>query len=75
MHIYHLVNHTNVPYDSYDAFVIIATSEEKARAIANEESADEGRLWGERELASCTVIGRARSGASEGIVVGSFNAG
>ena len=74
MYLYHLSTNCG-DYDSYDAFVVAARSEEEARNFANEQFADEGPIWMDVKLASCVVIGRACSNVTAGVVLGSFNAG
>jgi len=64
-----------VGYDENEAFVIAARSVEEARNFANEQAADEGRIWTDSECVSCVVIGRACSAVNAGIILASFNAG
>ena len=64
----------NVGWDEYDAFIIMASSELKARQLANEGSADEGHLWTDISIVKANPIGQTEE-TVERVVLGSFNAG
>ena len=78
MYIWHLTRHedTGWDYDEVISWVIIASSEDQARALAAEGPGDEGaRFWLEPSLSICKLIGTALYGEPSGIVVRSFHAG
>lgn len=59
-------------YDAFDGHAIRAATEDRARELANQKAADEGRIWLDPEKTLCrelTVDG------PEGIVLSDFNAG
>jgi len=58
-------------WDEYGSKVIRARTEEKARAIANVSTGDEGKIWSDKKLVSCE---RVFVGGEEGEILGSFNA-
>jgi hypothetical protein len=62
-------------YDAYNGFVIAANSEAVAREIANENAADEGRIWENPKLSSCELIGNSIGNRSDGIILSDFHAG
>jgi hypothetical protein len=71
--IWHIKRLTEVGYDEYDAFVVIAETAGKARKLANEEECREGdRIWANPELASCAEL---KAEGEPRVVLGSFNAG
>jgi hypothetical protein len=63
---------SDIGYDQYDSFVIIAKNEEEARNIADNSCGDEGRIWNNKDLVSCDII---LPKGSSGIISSSFNAG
>jgi len=76
VHIYLLSQDARLPgYEQYDAFVIVASSEEEARRLANGRAADEGKIWDDLSIVSCVRLGCASETAPQGIVLGSYNAG
>jgi hypothetical protein len=75
MNIYHLSRVGRIDYGEFDAFVVVAPSEDEARKFANEKACDEGKIWTDNKLVTCEVVGRARSAIASGILLGSFNAG
>jgi hypothetical protein len=88
MNIYLLSQNENGGYDTFDSLVVVAKSEAKARMIHPSESYGISRedAWGDSDRAysswaskpeNVTVshIGKANTGANEGIVITSFNAG
>ncbi len=67
----YLLTRADFGYDEYDAKLIRAENEAKARDLANEETGDEGSLW-DRDEVKCEEI------SPEGeprVVLVSFNAG
>lgn len=60
-------------YDSFDAHVVRAVSEERARQLAAESPGDEGReVWLNLSSSTCIELNAA---GDEGFVLSSFNAG
>ena len=59
-------------YDSFDSFIIAATTEAQARNIATENCAEEGPIWCDPTKASCEEL---RVPKEPCIVLSSFNAG
>lgn len=58
-------------YEENDGFVILANNEEEARQIANNEAADEGKIWDNPMKTKCNLLDR---NAEPGIILQSFNA-
>lgn len=59
-------------WDCADAFVVVAETEDRARAIAAEQAGDEGaETWINSSLSACVEL----DASEERIVVRSFNAG
>ena len=58
-------------YDEYDAKVILAPSEQRARELANTNTADEGRIWDDPKETRCVEV----IPNNEEILLESFNAG
>lgn len=71
MKIFHLYREDGAGWDEFDAKIIVAENEEKARKIANQNVGDEGEVWEDSELVKCEVVNTER----EGVVLASFNAG
>ena len=59
-------------YDEYDAKIIRAKDEGKARELANNCTGDEGNIWTDEKEVACKQITVA---GEEGVVLASFNAG
>jgi len=59
-------------YEEFDAKIIRAPSEQRAREIANEHTGDEGRIWDDEKLVKCD---ECINNGDEGTVLESFNAG
>lgn len=63
-------------WDSYDAFIVIAKSEQDARTFAGDKHGTEGNVWIDPRYVKCRVVGTPDSNLTEpGIILGSFNAG
>jgi hypothetical protein len=76
MKLYLLANLGDVDYDSFDGFVVAASSEEEARSFANERPSDEGAIWQNEEKSSCSLIASSvAEGVAKGIILASYNAG
>lgn len=77
MFIYQIVrDDSEVGWDEYAGFVIVAESEEKARAIAQEqEGVLRGYDWKNHEFASCNLIGQACLGIGEGVILEDYKRG
>ena len=73
MKIYHLSRVDEVDYDEYDAFVVIASSEDEARNFAAYNGG--GSNWLDVKEVTCVTVGRACRAVAAGILLGSFNAG
>lgn len=58
-------------WDEYDAKVIVAKNEQRAREIANQNVGDEGQVWTDESQVTCKIV----EVKSEGEVLGSFRAG
>ncbi len=56
MKLFLLTNLQGHDWDTNQGFVIRAGDDQIARAMANEESADEGKIWGDPLKASCVEI-------------------
>ena len=71
--IYLLTRKEPADLDECVGFVIMALTPERAAMFANNDRADEGPIWSDPTLTTCTHIG---TGAGpEGIVLRSFRAG
>ena len=62
----------NYGYDTYDSAVVAAPTEEAARQISPSDSSG---TWCSPEHVGVQLIGEALPGTSEGVILGSFNAG
>jgi len=51
-----LLERANFSYDEIFRKVIVANNEQRARKIANLETADEGKIWEDSAEVSCTII-------------------
>jgi len=71
MNIYLLNRSEACGYDEYDAKVIVATSKDEARKLANMKVGNEGRIWEDPSQVHCNII----DSESIGVVLESFNAG
>ena len=71
MKIFHLYRKEGPSYDEYDAKIIVAENEEKARQIANQHTECEGEIWEDMALVNCEIVNTER----EGVILASFNAG
>lgn len=69
--IYLLETDSSMMYDYYDAHVVIAETEERARELC--PHADEGDIWKDPEIATIKLLGRTV--LDEQVVLSSFNAG
>ncbi len=72
MKIYLLKAVNRVGYDEYDGFVVAAENETEARQIANDNSADDCRIWNDPLKVRCE---RLKHTLAKGLILGSFNAG
>lgn len=70
--IYLLTRTDHTEYDEYDAKVVRARSEKRARYIANITTGDEGKIWTDPTKVTCEVL---KTSKPEGIILASFNAG
>ena len=88
MYIWQLSQTTNRGYDTYDAAIVIAETEEEARKIYPSDYCDKGEWWivleGQYQseawaetLEQVTVVkvGTAEPEATAGLLLASFNAG
>lgn len=68
---------TNDGYDTYDACVVCAESEDAAKMILPDEYASFGwRTWVPGpEFVHCKFIGNAAPWVKKGVILASFNAG
>lgn len=66
------VNEDKIYYDEYISKVVSAKNEEEARSIANQETADEGKIWNNPKKVDCRQI---TSKEPKGIILSSFRAG
>jgi len=62
----------NTDYDTYDAKIVRAETEEQAREIANEVTGCEGKIWCDPSKSRCEAL--TTEGEAESILE-SFNAG
>ncbi len=60
-----------VNYNEYDAKVVVAKNEIRARELANAQPGGEGKIWQDKEMVSCNKVNKQ----VEGAVLASFNAG
>lgn len=67
----YLLERKECGWDEYDAKVVIAKNEQRAREIANENVGDEGKLWTDTSQVTCKIV----EVKVEGEVLGSFRAG
>jgi hypothetical protein len=75
MFLYIISQDTIGDYDSFDAAVVCAESEEDARSINPGSENNEDGDWVSVEDVKVELIGTALDGAVRGIVLSSFNAG
>ena len=65
-----------IPYDSYDSFVVRAPNERKARDYAHDARSNESyqynNFWLDSEYSSCEVLTVA---GEPGVIASSYNAG
>ena len=59
-------------YDENVGFVISAKNETTARAMANDNACDEGKIWDDKNRIKCEIV---TNKTPAGIVLRSFNAG
>ncbi len=59
-------------YDEFDSMVVRAERESDARAVASNNSGDEGSVWQNQKCVTCEVL---TSKGTEEFIIGSFNAG
>ncbi len=65
-----------VHYDQVSGFVIVAKNVTQARAIAAQQSTDEGEeVWFNYDKSSCTLMGQALTGCRTGVIMFAFKAG
>lgn len=73
MKLYLLKRFTHIDYDEISVFAVRADSEERARYLAGNEAADEGKeTWLDKNKSSCEEI---KTEGKEEIITFSFNAG
>lgn len=70
--IYLLTRYDTGGYDMYDAKVVRAKCEYRARELANMHVGDEGKIWQNKHLVRCRAMS---SSGEECIILESFNAG
>jgi len=81
VNIYLLEGLRDTGYDSYNGFVVIADTEEEARALpgrgGDESDFEQDGLtyWVNPKTSLCTLIGTALPDAGRGIVISDFRAG
>jgi hypothetical protein len=78
MNLYKISQAANNGYDTYDALIVAAESEEVARLIHPDDGGwgDRWSTWcGNPEEVVVELVGVAAEGIEPGIVLGSFNAG
>lgn len=81
MNLYHISQTENNNYDTFDAAIVAAESEDKARLIRPGYYL--GEEWGARysswcsspDLVTVRLIGTAEPGTPAGVILASFNAG
>ncbi len=60
-----------VGYDEYDAKMVVAKNEIRARELANMAYGGEGKIWQDEKMVICNKVDKQ----VEGVVLASFNAG
>ena len=85
MNIYKIERRDKADWDEYGSAVVFAESEEKARLIHPSLSKnnleewwnerEEFQNWCEPEEVIVTLLGTAKEGSKEGVIVSSYNAG
>lgn len=77
MNIYLVSQSVNNDYDTYDAMVVIAETEERAKELTIKEHPYESYFnsWASYEHLTCELVGIALEGSEEKIILESFNAG
>jgi hypothetical protein len=77
MKLYLISQDENDDYDTYDAFVVCAESEEDAKLIKPLNDKDEccGDWCQNIESIKVKYLGEAKEGSVRGVILGSFNAG
>jgi hypothetical protein len=81
VNIYLLEGLLDTGYDSYNGFVVIADTEEEARALpgrgGDESDYEQDGLtyWVNPKTSTCTLFGTALAGSEPGIILSDFHAG
>ena len=76
MKLYKISQNKNNQYDTYDAFVVCAENEDKAKLIRLEDADTSCGVWVKNiKDVKVEYLGEAREGLEEGEILGSFNAG
>ena len=82
MNIYHVYrDDEDVDWDEHAGFVIVADSEEEARAIAHEiaqkhaSSWQKNQNWMDSNFAHCCLVGQACLVIKRGVILECYNAG
>ena len=81
MNIYKLSQSKNESYATYDSAIVTAKDEEKARYLHPNGSIDWDGIdekyssWASAEDIDIELIGKAKKGTKEGVILASFNAG
>ena len=61
----------NIRCDAYDAKVVVAPMSTRARQLANRIVGDEGKIWEDNKLTSCTLVNMGK----EKVLLASFVSG
>lgn len=75
LNIYHLQRRAGPPDGQAHSFIIAATSQGGARAIAASFAGDDWRTWHNDDQASCDCVGLAMADEKPGIILRAFRVG
>lgn len=78
MKLYRISQTENSEYDTYDAAVVVAATEEQARATLPDGGPFYCRredVWADAKFVTVEYLGEAKDGLEAGVVVASYHAG
>jgi len=75
MKIWLLSQDVQTGYDTYDSAVVVAETEDAARKTEVGSFGEHYSTWAAPEHIKCELLGEAKEGTVEGLILASFNAG
>lgn len=75
MNLYLLSQQVSIDYDTYDACVVAAGTEDEARLILPDKYATAATSWAAPKDIVVKLIGKAAKGTQSGVILASYNAG